>query len=155
MAYGDLTEAICVPGAPFYINVVDPCPSTEIVSAIFPDIMSQPRLRTETLNLRDRIAIGKWEWKNSLDISTEGKYGALLCGPIEYTIMTDESVPQTTDIVSISGDVLTFSPMLYHPIGFVNLLLVGRLQAYNDVVKSEPFQVEVTPCIADIISFGA
>lgn len=43
--YGSNGMEICVNGAPFTITVVDPCATTEIKSAIFPDVMQRPRLR--------------------------------------------------------------------------------------------------------------
>ena len=153
--YGNGISEACVDGAPFTITVVDPCWSTEIVSAIFPDVMQRPRLQTQGLNLRDSIAFGRWEWQVQVDIDTQGKYGEFLCGPIEYVIMTDEQVPQNTDLVTKSGDVLTFAPMLDDPIGPNYLLLIGYLPNFSGIEKREQFVVIVDPCEADIIPFPA
>lgn len=90
-----------------------------------------------------------------MDIDSQGKYGEFLCGPIEYKIMTDESIPQETDLVTMSGDVLTFAPQLDDQLGPQNLVLIGFLPNYSGVVQAEVFTVIVEACIADLVALPA
>jgi hypothetical protein len=104
------------------------------------------------LNLRDRIAIGGWEWKVQLDQDKDTfKYNYPLCGPISYFVVTDEPVPQQSDLVVKQGDILTFAPQLNHSPGTYNMLLVGVLDNYKDVQVSRQFSVVVTSCESRII----
>lgn len=142
ITYGDGSQVRCAESDVFVIRVVDPCVSTSILSAIFDEVMTRPQLQTQTLNLRDAVPLNQWGWKVRLDTEKDaGKYPYPLCGDIEYMIVTDEPVPQATNLVTKTGDILTFAPNLNHAPGIYNLLLVGRLIKYNKVQKAEQFSV--------------
>lgn len=62
ISYGDLSKEKCEDGTPFLVTIVDPCYETTIITDIFVDEMARPQLQTATLNLRDQIPFGRWEW---------------------------------------------------------------------------------------------
>lgn len=55
-----------------------------------------------------------------------------------------------TDLVTLSGDVLTFSPQVSHAPDTYGLLLVAKLQYYPVIQAAEPFEVIVLPCEATL-----
>lgn len=115
---------VCGNSVPFTITVEDPCLTTEIVSYGFDYQMTQPQLQTETLSLGFQITLengqNTWGWATQLDLDTpDSPYGTNLCGPIVYKVRTNESIPQVTDLVTLSNEVLTFAPQLDDPAGTV------------------------------------
>ena len=69
--------------------------------------------------------------------------------------MTDEPVPQKTDLVIKEGDWLTFAPNLSHAPNRYSLLLFAYLEDYSMVTAQRAFTVVVLPCEAQLISVGA
>ena len=88
ITYGDGTYTVCANGTPFIVSIEDPCNYTGIRSAIFDRIMARPQLQSDTLNLLNEIAIGRWPWAVQLDLDTGANYPDNLCGLISYQVMT-------------------------------------------------------------------
>ena len=150
ITYGDGTYKVCAKGTPFKITIVDPCVTTRIVSGIFDRVMARPQLQSDTLNLSDEIAIGRWPWAVQLDYEVGPSYKRPICGPIAYQVLTKEAIPQVQDLVTLNGNVLTFAPQLKHTPGNYDLILVGTLIDYPFIQHTELFQVQVLPCVATI-----
>lgn len=109
--------------------------------------MSRPQLQTDSIDIFQRMPFGSWEWAVTLDtITNSAKYGNKVCGNILYTILTDESVPQETDLVFKNGNTITFLPEVRHQPGLYSLRLLGYLEEYPGVQTYEVFTVEVTAC---------
>jgi hypothetical protein len=145
----------CEDGQPFLVTIVDPCFNTEILADIFVDQMARPQLQSAELNLRDQIPFGRWPWQIQLDIDTDPVYGSTLCGNMIYKIMTDEPVPQDTNLVTKDGDWLTFAPDLSYSPNTYDLILVAYLEQYGMINAKKAFSVVVLPCEADLVSIGA
>ena len=154
ISYGDGSKQVCSDGEPFTVSVYDPCPYTEINSSIFDRVMARPQLQTDTLNLFNELPIGAWTWPVKIDETTGGSYGPSLCGKVVYSVMTNEVIPQVTNLVTLNSGVLTFAPQVTHPVGTHDLLLVGTLESYPSIQAVEPFQVTVLPCEASLY-YGA
>jgi len=55
-----------------------------------------------------------WGWATQVDLDTpDSPYGQNLCGLIEYDILTNDAIPQATDLVDfISANQILFAPQL-------------------------------------------
>lgn len=93
ISYGDGDGRVCVDGEEFMITIYDPCPYTQIISSMADRVMKRPQLGTDTLNLYNELPIGAWKWSVKLDVDTPSSYGNNLCGPVIYTVMTNEVIP--------------------------------------------------------------
>lgn len=111
------------------MTVFNPCETTNIVGEIFTDVMRQPQLQSETLDLSARVPAGGWEWTTHLDNDTNGSYGQNLCGLITYDVLEETSLNnfEATDLVTKAGDILTFAPDLTHTPGTYDMVLFGKL----------------------------
>ena len=110
---------LCADSAPFVVSIVNPYTTTTIEGGIFTDVMREPQLQTETLDLSARVPSGGWEWTTAVDSATAGSYGDNLCGLITYQVL-EETSPGTYEaqtLVSKAGDILTFAPDLTHTPG--------------------------------------
>lgn len=93
VGYGADGNRICVDGESFTISIFDPCPYTKINSSMADRVMEKPQLQTDTLNLFNEMPIGAWTWPVELDVVTPSSYGTSLCGPVIYSVMTNEVIP--------------------------------------------------------------
>ena len=69
--------------------------------------------------------------------------------------MTDEPVPQETNLVTKDGDWLTFQPSLAYAPSTYSLLLVAYLEQYELISAAKGFSVQVLPCEAKLVSVAA
>jgi len=147
---------LCADSAPFVVSIVNPCETTTIEGEIFTDVMREPQLQTETLDLSARVPSGGWEWTTAVDSATAGSYGDNMCGLITYQVL-EETSPGTYEaqnLVSKAGDILTFAPDLTHTPGPYNMVLVGTLASYPSVTYVKQFTVIVDDCEATISTAG-
>lgn len=94
---------------------------------------------------------GSFPWTTDVDLATAPVYGNNLCGVIEYTVIPDNLADPTQAglvTLNVNNGKLTFRPTTANAIGVYNWWLVGTLPSGTSV--SQPFQVQVTACEADI-----
>lgn len=127
----------------FTVTIVDPCIDlpTQLYPEGFPNILTAPQLRTDSLTLSAAIitAGGNFPWVDSVG----NNYSAGACGPVVYTIFPADN------LVTLTGDTLRWAPDLGVAPGDYTYQLVGTLTRYG-ISSSVDFVVRSTACTTDL-----
>ena len=144
----NLTGA-CTIGPIGIITVLNPCLETNINGGYIGTVMQAPILGTDQLNLKAEMGPDMWPFFDTVDMAFPAL--AYNCGMIKYIILDTAKRPlPQPPIVTLSGDILTFTPRLDDPVGEIPLILRAYMVDYNNIYIDRGFFVKVTACQATL-----
>lgn len=131
------------------IEIIDPCPYTEIISSPVPDLYSDIGFFAQT-NLRNH----NWPWLDVVDTASN-QFGVDKCGLKKYYI-TDDQMNEVPYVELRADGTLIMSPIDGRDqVGSKTCLLHAYMEEFNLIATAEPFRCDIPKCTPVIKPNGA